>query len=216
MARAANRPVRRIIVRAIAAAAVLLLIAAAAFFPFAGRYLVYEDPLEHADAIVVLAGAPVERWREGLDLYRDGWAPRIVLSPGIVDEAELELRRNGIRFPSDAERARDAMIQMNVPPAAIEILPASLDNTAQEAAAARDLATRSGWMRLIVVTSKYHTRRSRFAFARELSGTNVRFILRPSRYDGALPQRWWTRRGDIRYVTSELEKLLLYRLGLGA
>jgi uncharacterized SAM-binding protein YcdF (DUF218 family) len=69
--------------------------------------------------------------------------------------------------------------------------------------------------RVIVVTSKYHTRRARFAFARELKGSNVQIVIRASRYDTAKPERWWTNRADYRYVTSELQKLIAYKLGLG-
>ena len=215
MARAAVRPVRRIIVRTIAVTAVVLAVAAAAFLPFAGRYLVYEDPVDHADAIVVLAGARVERWLEGVELYRDGRAPRILISPGRIEDAEQRLHRMGIRFPSDAELARDAMIQMHVPPDAVETLPESLDNTAQEAAAVHAVAQQRQWSRLIVVTSKYHTRRARFTFIREFAGSRVQILMRASRYDTSTPERWWAHRADSRYVASELEKLLAYRLGLG-
>lgn len=216
MARAAVHRVRRIVTRTTAAVLVLLVIAALSFLPFAGRYLVYEDPLAHADAIVVLAGARVERWLEGVDLYRERWAPRIIVSPGRVEDAELQLHRMGIRFPSDAELARDAMIQMNVPPAVVTTLTGSLDNTAQEAAAIHELSARNHWTRVIVVTSKYHTRRARFAFTREFKGASVEILMRASRYDRATPERWWTDRADSRYVISELQKLIAYRLGLGS
>jgi uncharacterized SAM-binding protein YcdF (DUF218 family) len=121
----------------------------------------------------------------------------------------------GIRFPSDAELARDAMLQLKVPAAAVETLPGSLDNTADEAAAVHALATARHWSRVIVVTSKYHTRRARFAFVREFKRSNVQILIRASRYDTSTPERWWTKRADIRYVPSELEKLLAYKLGLG-
>ena len=216
MTRAAvHHPARRIFLRTAAAAIILLAIAAVAFLPFAGRYLVRQDSLEKADAVVVLAGARAERWLEGVELYREGWAPRIVISPGRIEPAELQLRSMGIRFPMEAELVRDAMVQMKVPDAAIETFPGSPDNTAQEAAAVRELAVSGHWSRLIVVTSKYHTRRARFAFVRELKGTNVQILMRASRYDTATPERWWSSRADARSVAGELEKLIAYKLGLG-
>ena len=216
MARAAVlHPVRRILVRTAAAAVLILAVFGIGFLPFAGRYLVYQDPLEKADAVIVLAGARVERWLEGVELYRGGWAPQVVISPGRIEDAERELRSMGIRFPSDAELARDAMLQMKVPVTAVETIPESLDNTAQEAAAVHQLASQRRWTRLIVVTSKYHTRRARFAFVREFKGTNVRILMRASRYDTSTPERWWRHRADSRYVMSELEKLIAYKLGLG-
>jgi uncharacterized SAM-binding protein YcdF (DUF218 family) len=215
MARAAAHPIRRILQRLVAAVVIVLSVAGLAFLPFAGRYLLYEDPLEKSDAIVVLAGARVERWLEGVELYRAGWAPRLVISPGRMEDAEIQIRRMGIRFPSDAELARDAIVQMKVPESAVETLPGTLDNTAQEAAAVHEMAAARHWQRVIIVTSKYHTRRARFAFVRELARANVQVLMRASRYDPSNPARWWTTRADARYVASELEKLIAYKLGLG-
>ena len=88
MARAAVlNPVRRILVRTAAAAVLILAVFGIGFLPFAGRYLVYQDPLEKADAVIVLAGARVERWLEGVELYRGGWAPQVVISPGRIVDA---------------------------------------------------------------------------------------------------------------------------------
>jgi uncharacterized SAM-binding protein YcdF (DUF218 family) len=132
-----------------------------------------------------------------------------------MESAEQRLHQMGIRFPADADLARDAMVQMNVPADAILMLPDDLDNTAQEAAATRRLATASGWSRIIVVTSKYHSRRSAYAFAREFGGTPIRVSVRASAYDPSVPNRWWSSRADFRFVTSELQKLVAYHLGLG-
>lgn len=206
---------RRLLVRAGALLLLLFVAVAAWFFPRAGRYLVVRETLEKSDAIVVLAGSRVERWREAIHLYREGWAPLVVLSPGRVEEAEVSLREMGVRYPSDAELARDALVQLQVPASAVSILPGSLDNTAQEGQAVRAVAIARGWKQVIVVTSKYHTRRVDFAFARELRGTGVNAIVHPSRYDTATPDSWWRTRADFRFVVSELQKLLAYRLGLG-
>jgi uncharacterized SAM-binding protein YcdF (DUF218 family) len=215
MMTAGLRRTSRLIIRLVLATAVVGAIALLSFLPFAGRWLIVQHPLERSDAIVVLAGARVERWLEGVDLYRAGWAPRVVLSNGRIEEAELHLREMGIRFPGEGELARDAMIQMRVPPDAITMLPGALDNTAQEAEAVRQLMSSAGWRRAIVVTSKYHTRRTAFAFEREFRDTSLHIIVRASQHARVRPERWWTTRGDFRFVTSELQKLLAYRLGLG-
>jgi uncharacterized SAM-binding protein YcdF (DUF218 family) len=152
---------------------------------------------------------------EGLELYRERQAPLIVLSPGRLDRVEIDLRARGIRWPTEAELARDAILQMGTAADAVRIMPGNLDNTAQEAEALRQLASETGWRRVIVVTSRYHTRRTHFAFRREFSGSPVDVIVRASRFDESDPPRWWRHRGDIRFVVSELPKVLLYGLGLG-
>ncbi len=203
-------------VRRLAIAAILALAGGTAIFlPFAGRFLVREDPLIHADAICVLDGARVERWMEAVDLYKAGYAPVVVLSPGRTEDAELILRARGIRYPSNATLARDAMVQMGVEASAIVIPDASVDNTAQEAEMVRGLAHARGWHSIVMITSKYHSRRAGFAFRRELRGSGVAVNVRTTRYDVSDPAHWWRRRPDVRFVVSELQKLVMYRLGIG-
>jgi uncharacterized SAM-binding protein YcdF (DUF218 family) len=213
----AARARRRAVARVCAIALVLLVVGGAAFLPFAGRFLIRTDPVEQADAIFVLAGARVERWLESVELYRERRAPLVILSPGRLERAEIDLRAKGVRLPTEVEVARDAMVQLGVPADAVRILPGSLDNTAQEAEALHRFWLDTGAsrpQRLIVVTSGYHTRRTGFAFRREFKGAPVQLIIRASRFDDSNPPRWWRHRADIRFVTSELQKLLLYGLGL--
>lgn len=200
--------------RLLALALLLLVIATAAACPYAGRFLIVDEPLQPSDAIVVLAGDDVERWLEGVDLYREGYAPLILLSPGYEEPLGDRLRASGIRFPRRIEAHRDAMIQLGVPESAIEILRGGYDNTADEAAGVMRLARERAWSRLIVVTSKYHTRRTRFAFRRQFEDADVQIIVRGSRHDDAAPDGWWKRRADLRWVVTELQKLVAYRLGL--
>src|SRR4051812_3332844 len=103
--------------------ALVLFLAVAAFavwLPiYGGRYLQHEDPLQKADAIFVLAGTRIERPLEAMDLYKEGWAPLIVLSPGRPEEGEYILRQRGIPFMTESEQARDALIRSGLPVAAV-------------------------------------------------------------------------------------------------
>src|SRR5262245_152968 len=114
---------RRFLLRAAALLTVLAFLSALGFLPFAGRALVAQDPLVHADAIFVLAGARAERWLEAVDLYREGWAPLVLLSSGRLERAELRVRQLGVRYPSSEEQARSAIVQLGVPEAAVAIMP---------------------------------------------------------------------------------------------
>jgi uncharacterized SAM-binding protein YcdF (DUF218 family) len=186
-----------------------------ALAPFAGRALYREDPVEKADAVVVLAGERVSRWLEAHELVRAGWAPRVVLSGGYREPLEAGLLWRGIRIPSEGDVARDALIQLGHSPDSVEILGFA-DNTAAEGALLRQLAGARRWSRIILVTSKLHTRRAGFAVRRELKGTNVRVIVRASRFDDDDPARYWKKRRTIRMMLTELPKMAAYLLGLGA
>lgn len=181
---------------------------------YGGRYLQHEDPLAKADAIFVLAGTRLERPLEAVDLYKAGYAPLIVLSPGRPEPGEYLLRGRGLHFPTEAELQRNALIQLGVPATAVPATDGYIDNTAQEANLLRSMVKAHHWRRVIIVTSKYHTRRAAFAFERGLEGTGTEVIMRASRYDPSDPARWWRHRPDFRFATSEFQKLLAYRLGL--
>jgi uncharacterized SAM-binding protein YcdF (DUF218 family) len=185
------------------------------FLPFAGRFLVADDPLEKADLILVFAGARVERWLEAAELYKEGWAPRIVLSPGPVEPIEQQLAARGVVYPREGDLARQALIDYGIPADAVTVLPGGVDNTAHEAAVVARTLSGTGRARLIIVTSPYHTRRAGVAFRRALAGAHVAVIVRATRFSKSDPSRWWRRREDVRYVLNELPKLLAYALGVG-
>jgi uncharacterized SAM-binding protein YcdF (DUF218 family) len=199
---------------------VVVLVLAAAFayvFTQLGPFLTKEDPITRADAIFVLAGTRMMRPLEAADLYFEGYAPRLVMTRDLQEERAFnDVARRGYPFAPDAERARDAFVSMGIPRDAILIPDRVHDSTAEEAITLRELAARHGWRRVIVVTSKYHLRRAAFAVRRELRDGNVVVMMRASRYDPMRAERWWTRRAEIRWVASELPKLVAYALGLGA
>ena len=206
---------RTAIRRAVLALLVLAAAGAAWLVLYGGRYLQHEDPLQKSDVIFVLAGTRAERLLEGYQLYMEGYAPLIMLSPGRREPGEAMLKARGIRFPTEEEAGRDVLMQLGVPPSAIVAQSSSVDNTAQEATLLREGVLSHKWKRVIVVTSKFHTRRSAFAFRRGLEGTGATVIMRASRFDPADPARWWRTRPDLRFALSEWQKLIAYRLGVG-
>jgi uncharacterized SAM-binding protein YcdF (DUF218 family) len=181
-----------------------------------GHFFTREDPLQHADAIAVLAGTFTDRALEAADLYHRGLAPRIVLSQGVPEQSVPELARRGITLPPTAEVTRGVLQKLGIPRDAIIVPDRLHDNTAEEGQTLRQLAMANGWHRLIIVTSRYHLRRARFAVRRELRGTGIEVMMHGSRYDDTNPDRWWTSRADWRWVLTEGPKLVAYELGLGA
>lgn len=196
---------------------VLLIVAIGGYaFVNVGRFMSPQDRLQKADAIFVFAGTLVERPLEAADLYREGYAPKIVITRAVAEQAFFSLIGRGVRFPSDADLNRDVLREVGVPDSAI-IEPDKIhDNTAEEVVTLHELVARYHWHRVILVSSKYHLRRIQFATWREFRGADIQLLLRGSRYDPSTPDRWWQRRSDIRWVLEEVPKLVAYVLGLGA
>src|SRR5712692_2289684 len=76
-----------------------LLAAIVTAYRAAGGWLVVEDPLEHADAIVVLSGRLPYRAIEAAQLYSRGFAPEVWLThPGGMRE---EMARLGLEYTDE-------------------------------------------------------------------------------------------------------------------
>ncbi len=192
--------------------AVLVLLALV--FVRLGTFFWRSDPLVKADAIHVLAGSRMDRQLEAAFLYKEGYAPLIVMTREELDDAERHLETLGVRVESGADRTQRYLSQLGIPASAFLIPPKLHDNTAQEAATLRELAVAHRWKTVILVTSGYHTRRSGYAFERALRGTGVRLIVRPTRFDSSQPERWWRSRDDLRWILSEGPKFAAYLMGL--
>jgi uncharacterized SAM-binding protein YcdF (DUF218 family) len=178
-----------------------------------GSFLVYEDPLERADAIMILGGTMYERQLEAVDLYKDGWAPRLFVLREMSDWGEVELMNRGVKYLSMVDVQVDAMERLGVPRDRITILDRA-NSTAQEAAILRDLVLREKFTKVIIVTSKQHTRRARLVMNRRMNDIGVKVIVRSSRYDRANADRWWTERSTLRFTLFEAQRLFGYWIGL--
>ena len=203
---------KRLLRRGTLIAAPLFLILAL-LLPRAGAWLVVADPLEKSDAIVVLGGTMYERPLEAIDLLNDGWAPRIYLFREIADWGEVELLKRGVPYTRSVDVQIDAMVRLGVPRDAIRVLDQA-NSTAEESTHVLRLVTREKYSRVIVVTSKQHTRRARLVMRRRLDGTGVEVIVRPSRYDLSPVDRWWSNRSTLRFTVFEAQRLLGYWIGI--
>jgi uncharacterized SAM-binding protein YcdF (DUF218 family) len=196
--------------RWLAAAAVAVLLGVA--FRFAGRVLVVEDRLPiSADAIVVLAGSIPDRALEAADLYREGVAPRVIVTRERLRRGELALRSRGVRLVESDEETRRTLRALGVPADAVRRLGSRNRSTATEAATIARWACARRLRALVVVTSRAHTRRARLILRRTLEPA-VAVAVRPSRHDDFDAGRWWRDRRDAKTVLGEYEKLAHYWL----
>lgn len=188
------------------AAAVAALVVGTAFL-LAGRFLVVADPLPpSADAIVVLAGSVPDRTLEAVDLYHAGVARRVVVTRERLPRGEAALHARGVVLPESDRETVDVLEQLGVPSAAIRVLRRRNKSTESEARTIARDACAHGYRRLVVVTSRPHTRRARLILRRALE-PRVTVAIRPARYDPFAAGRWWRVRRDAKLVLSEYQKL---------
>lgn len=203
----------RVLLRRGALIAAPILIITALLLPRAGAWLVVADPLAKADAIVVLGGTMYERQLEAIDLLNEGWAPRIYLFREIADWGEIELLKRNIPYTRPVDVQIDAMVRLGVPRESISVLDQA-NSTAEESTHVLELVKREKYSRVIIVTSKQHTRRARLVMRRRLADAGAQVIVRPSRYDLSQVDRWWANRSTLRFTLFETQRLLGYWIGL--
>ena len=171
------------------------------------EWLVVEDPLIRAPAIVVLNGYFPFRAMEAAYLYQQGWAPEVWLIQESSPAQEEALGQLGMRISREESINREVLTRSQVPPDAICMLNGKVKNTADEVRLiAHELAQR-GRDRVIIVTSKAHTRRVRATW-RALVGNSPSAIVRYAARDPYSPSRWWRNTREALVVSREIFGLM--------
>ena len=161
---------------------------------FVGESWIVEDPLQRADAIIVLSDDNfyADRATHAADLYRHGMAPLVVASG-----------RRLRPYAGIAELMEHDLIERGVPKDKIVRISHNAENTREEAQALEQQALERKWRSVIVVTSNYHTRRARYIFLHVFPAqTQVRVS---GAQDGDFdPKHWWQSRKSLKEFTREL------------
>jgi uncharacterized SAM-binding protein YcdF (DUF218 family) len=178
-----------------------------------GGWLVVDDPLSPADAIVVLAGGTPGREIEAAALYRRGLAPRVVLSRPVTPPNHLALMKLGIRAHDWPTEARLVLQGEGVPATAIVALQTVVKRTEAELAVVHETARASGYRRLILVSSSDHGRRLSMIWARQ-PRPRVEALVHSVHDASFAPDRWWRERRMFELVLHEYLGILALSLGI--
>jgi uncharacterized SAM-binding protein YcdF (DUF218 family) len=182
----------------------ILLLGAVVFLLCVGRWLVVEDPLAKANAIVVLSGRMPLRAMEAAKLYREGYAPKVWLT--YSTEPGATLRSMGVSYVGEDVYDVQVLMHEGVPGDSIHVLEPPIVNTADEIAAVSAALEKEKGRTVIIVTSKVHTRRVRILWHR--LANHEQAIVRAASDDPFEPRRWWRTTGDALDVVRELLGIL--------
>ncbi|HKV62141.1 MAG TPA: YdcF family protein [Candidatus Acidoferrum sp.] len=166
---------------------------------FTAEWCIVEDPLDKADALIVLGDDNFygDRATRAVQLFREGKAALVVASG-------RRLRPNA----GVAELIEHDLVERGVPKDRVMRFTHDGDSTLEEAQALVKLVTQKKWHNVIVVTSNYHTRRARYIFRRVFpQGMQVSVA---SARDGDFdPQHWWEKRKSIKELTEEFAGMVM-------
>jgi uncharacterized SAM-binding protein YcdF (DUF218 family) len=138
------------------------------FIVLVSVYLPLRNPLQKADAIIVVSGGDTKgRAMHGIDLFEQGWAQKIIFSGAAAD-------------PNSASNAKVMMsiaASRGVPKKSI-LLDESSRDTKENAVGTKSIA--GNYKKIILVTSEYHQRRLYEEFKKEY-GNSTTFINSPAK-----------------------------------
>jgi len=170
------------------------------WLPALGRGLVMTPCEGQADAIVVLGGGGPERVVHGIQLYRQGVAPRLWFTG---DRPVPEMPDF-----TDGQLARDMAARVGIPVNDIGLLNTS--STWEDGQQIAVGVKQKGLCRIVIVTNWYHSRRALAVIRRHLAGQSVQVYYSPPPTSTCCPDKWWVRDESLVTVINEWIKIGLY------
>ncbi len=184
------------------AALIGLMIALGWMLFFGGRLLVAEDAIHPSAAIVVIGGdhKPARAARVA-QLYREGYAPHVIISAGtVVQEGDAQM--------AEAQVLLRQIIALGVPREAI-LLEQDSQTTVQNARFTQSLLSQHDIHSIILVTSPYQSSRARRIF-RDLLGDAIAVAAQPATDPNFCSVCWLWDSDQRPIVLSEYWKWLVY------
>lgn len=178
-----------------------------------GGLLVMDDKPLPSQAVVVLSTGIeyTPRLIEAAELFREGYAEKVVINGNRKSEALRALEKKGFRpcCPWYEDPLR-VLSLLGVPRDRVITLSAEdAYDTVSEAEIVGKGLIDGGITRIIIVTSKYHTRRARYIWQH---GFPNRFSIRmvAARTDPYTPGAWWKDGRQIRWLLAEYGAWIYY------
>lgn len=164
-------------------------------------FLIVQDKLEKADAIVVLSGdSNGERVKQAAILYKQGYGRFLVMSGGLITWDQTYA----------ANMKRQAMY-LGIPAAAI-LLEDRSKSTYENAKFSLPILKNKGIHSIIVVSSPFHMRRAKGVFQTLCRSEGIKVKAYPVQNSAYQPHEWWTRHEDTQNTIIEYLSLFFYIL----
>ncbi|MBP7055798.1 MAG: YdcF family protein [Candidatus Omnitrophica bacterium] len=170
-----------------------------------GKPLKITTPLQKSDAIVVFAGGVgesgkagqgyLERLNYAVELYREGYAPRIIFSSGYSYVFK------------EAETMKVLAMSLGVPENSL-VLEENAHNTYENVKFSGDILTRNNWNKAILISSPYNMLRSSLVCRKITPG--IRFIYAPVLKSGFYGDETKVEFKHIRAILHEYIAIILY------
>jgi uncharacterized SAM-binding protein YcdF (DUF218 family) len=183
------------------------------FFRYMGEFLIYDDPCEGSDAAVVL-NTGLEyypRLIEAASIYKKGLTEKIIINGNRKTNSLRDIESMG--FESCCPWYEDSLRILEILGVPrYDVMAVSAEDaydTVSEAKAVGNEVVKKGFKNIILITSKFHTRRAahiwKEIFKNKLEVTSV-----SAKTDPFDPASWWKQGRQIRWVLAEYGAWIFY------
>jgi len=178
-----------------------------------GNFLVVQDVDEHTEAAVVLnTGVDIyPRLMEAADLYKQKKTDRVVINGNRKTDVLRKLESQGFKPPCKWHaEAIEILNLLGVPKDHIMAISAeNAYDTISEAKIVGNILVNNGMKKVVITTSKFHTRRARHIW-KKMYGGKLQIYAAAAQNDPYNPKSWWKDGRQIRWVLSEYGAWLYY------
>jgi uncharacterized SAM-binding protein YcdF (DUF218 family) len=188
--------------------AVLFLCCHAPLLTSYAEFFTVHTATKGADALVVLSGIIETRLPRAIALYKDGYAPRILITE------ERPLHSLAAQLPCTNRDKAEAIMHLLHADCGLTPVPSQkggATSTFDEAYDLKDWARKNSYTRIIIVTDDFHTRRALYAFAKVFNGTGIAVEAAGAANELFNEHDWWKSDMGISAYILEGIKYSVYR-----
>jgi len=179
-----------------------------------GYFLILEQNPQKADVIVVLNGRDTERSLAAVDLYKGGYANLIILAQGSKQPGCDEFWKRVSKNFNGKIFFQRAIEAMGIPENSFKLIGDGVSSTYDEAKTTKRFMRQNGYKSVLLVTSKWHSKRAYLTFKSALKNDGIKVTVHPSKYDTFNPDGWWKNESDAEEVFGEYVRLTYYVVSL--
>ncbi len=180
----------------------------------AGRFLVASDSFskQRSTDIMLLMGSLPDRTLGAYDLVKEMPDYHIYVVKSQMKGIEL-LQERSVFMPNFADLSARALRDLGIPEANITVIEGEAASTRDEALLLKSFfGDHSTERQLVIVTSKYHSKRASWIFKNIFNKTGRDIYVYATPYDTFDAEHWFKNREDIQNVIFEWIKLFHFLL----
>jgi uncharacterized SAM-binding protein YcdF (DUF218 family) len=170
------------------------------------EYLQYSDSLTKADAIFVLGGNPFDRPLKAVEIYKSGYAGKVICTGG---NTPLVIKALNLEPMVEADLSKNTLMKQGVDSIHIVALRKGT-STKEESEEILNYCKENGYKKIIIVSDKFHTSRVNKVFRKFFKNEGIDIIISGSPSSVFNEQEWWKSEEGLIAINNEYIKHIYY------